>query len=154
MSRVDRHGHGAGDTRGASGPVDATAAYRVVDGLVVRPMPHVLDPDRRAGFVGISADTVGARHLAMGLAILPPGAVAAPHVHEHHETGIHLIAGRVELRWGEGLANRTVCQAGDFILTPAGQPHQPRNLSDTEPAVVIFARTDPREHEDTTPYAT
>jgi uncharacterized RmlC-like cupin family protein len=90
----------------------------------------------------------------MGLAILPPGAVAEPHVHQHHETVIYLMAGRVELRSGEGLARRTICEAGDFIFTPAGMPHQPRNMSDTEPAVVIFARTNPNEREDSSPYET
>ncbi len=132
----------------------ATPGSQVIDGLVVRPDPGLVAADRLPGFVGISATTVGAQRLAMGLAVIPPGAIAPPHLHEHHETGIYLLAGLVELRWGDGLAHRTICQAGDFVLTPAGQPHQPRNLSDTETAVVVFARSDPREHEDQTPYAT
>ena len=46
-------------------------------------------------------------------------------------------------RYGEGLKNSVVNVAGDFIFIPPDVPHQPFNLSDTEPAIAIVARNDP-----------
>jgi uncharacterized RmlC-like cupin family protein len=43
-------------------------------------------------------------------------------------------------------------EAGDFIFIPANVPHQPVNLSDTEPAQAIVARNDPNEQESVEPY--
>ena len=43
-------------------------------------------------------------------------------------------------------------EAGDFVFIPAGVPHQPRNLSDTEPATAVVARNDAREGERVVPY--
>jgi uncharacterized RmlC-like cupin family protein len=37
--------------------------------------------------------------------------------------------------------------AGDFIFIPPDVPHQPFNLSDTEPAIAIVTRNDPDEQE-------
>ena len=36
---------------------------------------------------------------------------------------------------------------GDFLFVPPDVPHQPINLSDTEPAIAIVARNDPNEQE-------
>ncbi len=38
-------------------------------------------------------------------------------------------------------------QAGDFLYIPPDLPHEPINLSDTETAEAIVARTDPDEQE-------
>ena len=59
------------------------------------------------------------------------------------------LGGRVEVESGPNLEHRHLCQTGDFVLTPAGVIHAPRNLSTTEPAYLIGARTDPSEHEQT-----
>jgi uncharacterized RmlC-like cupin family protein len=40
-----------------------------------------------------------------------------------------------------------VNEAGDFIFIPPDVPHQPVNLSNTEPAIAIVARNDPNEQE-------
>ncbi len=88
----------------------------------------------------------------MCLAIIPPGAIAPPHVHPNHETAIYLLRGRVEIRYGEGLQQCQICEAGDFIFTPAGVSHQPRNLSLTEPVYVLAARNDPATQEHSVPY--
>jgi uncharacterized RmlC-like cupin family protein len=55
--------------------------------------------------------------------------------------------GRVETRYGEGLKKSVVNVAGDFVFIPSDVPHQPFNLSDTEPAIAIVARNDPNEQE-------
>src|SRR5581483_9857526 len=51
------------------------------------------------------------------------------------------------------LAESVVTEAGDFLFVPPGVPHQPRNLSDTEPATAIVARNDPRDEENVVPYS-
>ena len=43
-------------------------------------------------------------------------------------------------------------EAGDFLYIPAGVPHQPHNLSDTEPAHAIVSRNDPNEQENVVLY--
>jgi uncharacterized RmlC-like cupin family protein len=68
-------------------------------------------------------------------------------VHKGYESAIYLMQGRVETRYGEGLKKSVVNVAGDFIFIPPDVPHQPFNLSDTEPAIAIVTRNDPDEQE-------
>jgi uncharacterized RmlC-like cupin family protein len=103
-------------------------------------------------FVGISADTAGARGLAMHVVVIPPGAAARPHVHQGYETGIYVLQGRVETRYGARLEQSVVSEAGDFLFIPPGVPHEARNLSQTEPARAIVARNDANEREKVLPY--
>ena len=98
-------------------------------------------------FPGISGKTAGAKGLSMLKVVIPPGGSAEPHVHKGFETAIYLIQGRVETRYGEGLKKSVVNEAGDFIFIPPDVPHQPVNLSNTEPAIAIVARNDPEEQE-------
>ena len=48
---------------------------------------------------------------------------------------------------GENLSQSVVNEEGDFIFIPEDLPHQPRNLSDSEPAIAIVSRNDPNEQE-------
>ncbi|MDZ8185001.1 MAG: cupin domain-containing protein [Nostoc sp. ChiSLP02] len=114
---------------------------------VVRPDAQILTQQHLPYFVGLSAKTAGAKGISMNLTIIPPGAIAEPHVHPEHETAIYLLKGRVEVRYGKGLQQSQVCEAGDFVFTPPGVPHQPRNLSTTEPVYVLTARNDADEQE-------
>ena len=68
-------------------------------------------------------------------------------MHKGYELAIYLMQGRVETRYGEGLKKSVVNVAGDFIFIPPDVPHQPFNLSDTEPAIAIVTRNDPDEQE-------
>jgi uncharacterized RmlC-like cupin family protein len=77
--------------------------------------------------------------------------VVEAHVHKGYESAIYLLQGRVETRYGEGLKKSVVNVAGDFIFVPPDVPHQPFNLSDTEPAIAIVARNDPDEQEHVDP---
>ena len=119
---------------------------------IVRPDATTLAHHHLPSFVGISASTTGAKGISMNLVIIPPGGAAKPHFHPNHETAIYLLQGRVEVRYGQGLKQCRVCEAGDFIFTPPGVPHQPRNLSATEPVYVLAARNDPGEQEESVPY--
>ena len=103
-------------------------------------------------FPGISGKTAGAKNLSLLKVVIPPGGSAEAHVHRGFESAIYLVQGRVETRYGEGLKKSVINEAGDFIFVPADVPHQPFNLSDTEPAIAIVARSDPNEQEHTILY--
>jgi uncharacterized RmlC-like cupin family protein len=108
---------------------------------------------QRIGYtVGVSADVCGSTGLSLSHIVVPPGGVADAHVHDGYETAIFQLSGRVETRFGPGLAESVVTGAGDFIFIPPGVPHQPRNLSDTEPATAVVARNDARDDERVVPY--
>jgi uncharacterized RmlC-like cupin family protein len=95
----------------------------------------------------ISAETVGASAIHMQLLTIPPGARAKAHKHQSHETALHVLSGEVGTWYGERLENHMVNRAGDFVYIPADMPHLPYNLSQTEPATAVVARTDPNEQE-------
>ncbi|NJM23013.1 MAG: cupin domain-containing protein [Richelia sp. SM1_7_0] len=120
--------------------------------IIVRPDAETLSKQHLQSFVGICASTTCAKGIAMYLIIIPPGGVAKPHFHALHETAIYLLKGRVEILYGQELEQSQVCEAGDFIFTPPGVVHQPRNLSATEPVYIIAARNDPDQEEKLVPY--
>lgn len=122
------------------------------DVKAVRPEREVLTRQRLPYFVGISGETVGARGLSMHIVVIPPGARAEPHSHRGYETGIYVLEGRVETRYGDRLESSVVSEAGDFLFIPPGIPHQAVNLSATEPARAIVARNDPAEQDNVVPY--
>ena len=115
--------------------------------ITVRPDAEIVTRQRLPNFVGISSDTVGAKGLSMNMVIIPPGGAAEPHYHRGYETAIYVLEGRVETRFGAGLYESVINQAGDFIFIPSDLPHQSINLSQTEPARAIVARNDPNEQE-------
>ncbi len=98
-------------------------------------------------FPGISGKTAGAENLSLLKVVIPPGGSAKAHIHKGYESAVYLIQGRVETRYGDGLKKSVVNQAGDFVFIPADLPHQPFNLSDTEPAIAIVARSNADEQE-------
>jgi uncharacterized RmlC-like cupin family protein len=98
-------------------------------------------------FTGISGKTAGAKGLSLLKVVIPPGGAAEPHVHKGFESAIYLLQGRVETRYGDGLKKSVINEAGDFLFVPPDVPHQPINLSKTEPAIAIVARNDPDEQE-------
>jgi uncharacterized RmlC-like cupin family protein len=120
--------------------------------VVVHPDREIATTQRLPYFVGISATTAGAQGLSMHLVVVPPGGHAEPHIHCGYETGIYVLEGRVETRYGPGLRQSVITEAGDFLFVPPGVPHQPFNLSTTTPARAIVARNRPDEHEQVVPY--
>lgn len=124
------------------------------DALVVVRVGQKSDRQQLAYAVGISAEVCGSTGLSMAYVVVPPGAVADAHYHDAYETAIYQLSGRVETHYGDGLAESVVTEAGDFLFIPAGVPHRPRNLSDTDPATAIVARNDAREDERVVPYST
>jgi uncharacterized RmlC-like cupin family protein len=95
----------------------------------------------------ISAETVGASGIHMQLLTIPPGGRAKTHKHEAHETAIYVLSGEAGMYYGERLKQHLKVRAGEFLYIPANVPHQPYNVSESEPCVAVIARTDPNEQE-------
>jgi uncharacterized RmlC-like cupin family protein len=95
----------------------------------------------------ISKETVGASAIHMQLLTIPPGGRAKAHKHAAHETALYVLSGAGAMHYGEYLEHHLVARAGEFMYIPANVPHQPYNVSQTEPCVAVVARTDPNEQE-------
>jgi uncharacterized RmlC-like cupin family protein len=117
------------------------------DCVVIRPDSSYSGKQGLSYFAGISHETAGSTGLCMHMLTIPPGGRAKPHLHEAHETTIYVISGQAGMWYGEGLKKYLTMQAGEFLYIPAGMPHLPANLSDSEPCVAVLARTDPNEQE-------
>jgi uncharacterized RmlC-like cupin family protein len=117
------------------------------DIITVRPSEETQSKQALPMFVGISGKTAGAKGLTLSKVVIPPGGSAKTHIHKGYESAIYLLQGRVETRYGENLEKSVVNVAGDFLFIPPDVPHQPKNLSDSEPAIAIVARNDPNEQE-------
>src|SRR5204863_6648303 len=96
---------------------------------------------------GLSAKNVNAAQLSMNVATIPPGGVAAAHIHVDFEVMLYILAGRVRHEYGPALESSVENQAGDFIFIEPGVPHEVFNLSDSEPVVAVVARSDASEWE-------
>jgi uncharacterized RmlC-like cupin family protein len=101
---------------------------------------------------GLSGKNVGARHLSMNVAMIPPGGVAYAHVHVDFEVMLYILEGRVRHEYGEGLTKSVENSAGDFIFIEPGIPHEVCNMSDTDPVVAVVARSDASEWENIVDY--
>src|SRR5262252_618333 len=101
---------------------------------------------------GMSAKNVGASQLSMNVATIPPGGVAAAHIHVGFEVMLYILAGRVRHEYGPALESSVENQAGYFIFIEPGVPHEVFNLSDTEPVVAVVARSDASEWEHIVPF--
>lgn len=99
---------------------------------------------------GVSSASAGARGLCLQLASLPPGACSRAHRHDEHESAACVIEGEMELWFGDRLEHSIVARVGDFVYIPEGVSHLVRNLSATDMAVAVLARTDPNAQEDVT----
>ena len=122
--------------------------------VTIRPEMTTMTKQQLPNFVGVSSTTTGAKHLSMNIVVIPPGGAAKPHIHLGYETAIYVLSGRVETRYGPGLSQSVINEEGDFIFIPADLPHQPVNLSSTQPARAIVARNDPNEQESVVEYDT
>ena len=120
--------------------------------VTVRPDQAIATVQSLPYFVGLSGKTANTAALSMHLVVIPPGAIASPHYHQHYETGIYVLEGEVETRYGEHLDKVSINQAGDFLYIPPGVPHTAQNLSETTSARAIVARNDSHEQENVVPY--
>lgn len=115
--------------------------------VVIRPDASISSKQGLPVFQGISGQNAGATGISMNRVVIPPGGAARAHVHKGYESVVYLIKGRVKTLYGEGLKKSVITEGGDFLYIPADLPHKPINLSATEAAEAIVARTDPNEQE-------
>jgi len=101
---------------------------------------------------GLSEKNAGARQLSMNVATIPPGGVAAAHIHVGFEVMLYILQGRVRHEYGPSLELVVENEAGDFIFIEPGVPHEVFNVSDTEPVVAVVARSDASEWEHIIPF--
>lgn len=120
--------------------------------ITVKSPQEIQSKQKLRQFIGISAETANAKALSMNLVVIPPGGQARAHYHDGFESAVYVIQGKVETRYGAGLKKSIINEAGDFIFIPPNVPHQPKNLSETEPAMAIVSRNDPNEQESVIPY--
>ncbi len=102
--------------------------------------------------VGISEKTVGAKEFSMNVATVPPGGIAAAHIHVDFEVGLYILKGKLKHIYGERLERTIYNQAGDFIFIEPGMPHEVYNLSDTEEVVAVVCRTSALQWENIIDY--
>ena len=115
--------------------------------VVIRPTTTSATKQGLPMFHGVSGQNAGAKHISMNRIVIPPGGSARAHVHKGFESVVYLMKGRVKTLYGQGLKKSIINEPGDFLYIPADLPHKPINLSDTEAAEAIVARTDPDEQE-------
>src|SRR5258705_13962751 len=124
----------------------ASAAARSGEVIVIRSGGSYDGKQGMRLATGVSSRSAGAQALCLHLVTIPPGTRGVPHLHEGHESAIYTVSGETEVWYGEGLMQRTVVRAGDFMYVPPGIPHLPVNRSDVV-TVAVVARTDPQEQE-------
>ena len=100
---------------------------------------------------GLSAANVGSKQLSMNVATIPPGGVAAAHIHVGFEVMLYILHGRVRHEYGPNLEHVVENEAGDFIFIEPGVPHEVFNASQTDPVVAVVARSDASEWEHIVP---
>ena len=98
---------------------------------------------------GVSAETVGAESLFLGLITLPAGGRTKAHAHRHETAHYMLHGGEVELWIGARLEHRCVARPGDYLFIPAGIPHVAVNRG-SDPAVFVGARSEASTRESVT----
>lgn len=135
---------------------DAAASLGSVEGhdgiLVIRGSGDVRGWNGIRYKSGLSGKNVRARQLSMNVATIPPGGVAAAHIHVGFEVMLYILQGRVRHEYGSDLQFAVENQAGDFIFIEPGVPHEVFNLSTTDPVVAVVARSDAAEWENIVPY--
>jgi len=133
--------------------MDLKAAVEGHDGLlVIRRGENCRDWNGIHYKVGLSGHNVGAKHLSMNVATIPPGGVASAHIHVGFEVMLYILEGRVRHEYGDGLRQVVENGAGDFIFIEPGVPHEVYNFSDSEEVVAVVARSDPDEWQNIVPY--
>jgi uncharacterized RmlC-like cupin family protein len=133
--------------------IDLKAAVEGHDGIsVVRRGETCRDWNGIHYQVGLSEKNVAAKQLSMNVATIPPGGVAAAHIHVGFEVMLYILQGCVRHEYGDGLKQVVENSAGDFIFIEPGVPHEVFNVSATEPVVAVVARSDASEWQNIIPY--
>lgn len=103
-------------------------------------------PQGHLNIPGVNDQTAGTKQIAANLVVMAPGVKAKGHVHHHHETIIFLLDGYAVTFMGPK-QTPVIQRPGDFLYIPMGTEHLPANLSNTEPAIGLVCRADPKFYE-------
>ncbi len=87
----------------------------------------------------------------MNVATVPPGGVAAAHIHVDFEVMLYILEGKVRHDYGPGLKHSVENKAGDFIFIEPGVPHEVYNIGEG-PVVAVVARSSADEWDKIIPY--
>ena len=101
---------------------------------------------------GMSGKNVGTTKLSANIAIIPPGGVAAAHIHVGFELILYIIEGKVRHEFGPGLKQVLENGAGDCIYIKPVVPHEVFNMSDTEEVVAVVSRSSADEWDNIVNY--
>jgi uncharacterized RmlC-like cupin family protein len=112
---------------------------------VVKPGPEHGTARGVVGGSEVSAETVGAQGIFMGVFRVPPGGRSRPHFHEGCESACYMLSGQMKISWGDRLQDQVVLEPGDLLYVPPHETHVLENLSETEPAEYVVARNAPNE---------
>ena len=112
---------------------------------VVKPGPEHGTARGVVGGSEVSAETVGAQGIFMGVFRVPPGGRSRPHFHEGCESACYMLSGQMKISWGDRLQDQVVLEPHDLLYVPPHETHVLENLSDTEPAEYVVARNSPTE---------
>jgi uncharacterized RmlC-like cupin family protein len=120
---------------------------------VVKPGDEHEVPRGVLGGSEISHATAGAANIYMGVFRVPAGARSRPHYHEHCESAVYMLAGRLKVRWGDQLEHEVLLEPRDLVYVPPRETHVLENLSSSEPAEYVVARDSPHEDSVEVPWA-
>ena len=112
---------------------------------VIKPGPEHGTARGVVGGSEVSAETVGAKGLFMGVFRVPPGGRSRPHFHDKCESACYMLSGQMRISWGDRLQEQVVLEPHDLLYVPPHETHVLENLSDTEPAEYVVARNSPTE---------
>lgn len=112
---------------------------------VVKPGPEHGTARGVVGGSEVSAETVGAQGLFMGVFRVPPAGRSRPHFHEGCESACYMLSGQMRISWGDRLQDQVVLEPGDLLYVPPHETHVLENLSETEPAEYVVARNSANE---------
>jgi len=91
---------------------------------------------------GVSAETVGAQNVFIGLVTLPPGRRTKAHVHEFHETALYMLSGEpIDIYTGANLEHHEQIAIGDYLYIPANVLHVGVNNT-AVPATFVATRNE------------
>ena len=103
-------------------------------------------PQGHSNIPGVNDHTAGTTQIAANLVVMEPGVKAKGHIHHDHETIIFLLDGFAVTFMGPK-QEPVIQRPGDFLFIPKGVEHLPANLSNTQPAIGLVCRSDPKFYE-------
>jgi uncharacterized RmlC-like cupin family protein len=90
---------------------------------------------------GVNNWTCGAEGVTSGRTYVPPGGKNSPHMHPNAEASMYIMQGALRVLHGPegGPYREEIAEQGSFVYVEKGGVHGLYNVSDTEPAWIIFA---------------